>query len=158
MGKRIFSVAAMTFVWAILTESFAWLNLLVGAGIGLSCLIFVAKFLPTKAIANVNFLHLITFPLFLIGQIYLAGFYVVSIVLQGHKVGVVTLRTKLESEALKIILVDSVTLTPGSILLNLDGDKITLLWLRSKKTPFDPQIADEHLKGKLERRLLKAQK
>ena len=72
-------------------------------------------------------------------------------------VDIVTVKTKLKNESLRIILADSITLTPGSILLDLKDEFITLLWIRDKFTPSDSETADRMLKGKLERRLLKAE-
>ncbi|MCL2704269.1 MAG: Na+/H+ antiporter subunit E [Defluviitaleaceae bacterium] len=157
MGK-VFSMAALTAVWVILAEGLTWRNVLTGLIISTIALFFIAKFLPLKEISNVNFYKLATYPFYLIGQIYLAGFHVIKIILSGPKVDIVTVPTKIKAEALKIILVDSITLTPGSVLLELNDDKITLLWIRDKKSPNDPKAAEEQLKAKLERRLLKAQK
>jgi len=151
-------MAALTFVWVILTEEITSRNILIGLIVSSVGLTFIAKFLPFKEITNVNFYKLATYPFYLIGQIYVAGFNVISIVLTGPKVDIVTINTTIEAEALKFILVESITLTPGSILLELNDDKITLLWIRNKKSPLSPQAADEKLKAKLERRLLKAQK
>jgi multicomponent Na+:H+ antiporter subunit E len=158
MSRYIFALTALVFVWIILTESLSPVNILWGVGIGCLVLLFTAKFLPVKEMADVKFRKLVLFPLYLIGQIYIAGFHVIQIMLSKHEVGIVAVKTELKSETLKTILGDSVTLTPGSILLETIGDEMTLVWLRSKKTPSDPEIAGELLKGKLERRLLKAQK
>jgi multicomponent Na+:H+ antiporter subunit E len=151
-------MVTMTLVWSLLIEAFTVRGILTGLAVGAVALYFVSKFLPFKGLSNVNFYKLITYPFFLIGQIYIAGFQVIKIILTGPKVDIVTVTTKIEAEALRIILVDSITLTPGSILLELNDDQVTLLWIRDKKSPLDPEAADKLLKEKLERRLLKAQK
>ena len=159
MGKHtIFAAAALTFVWVILTESFEWSNIIIGAIVSAACLFFIAKLLPYSEISNVNFYKLAAYPFYLIWQIYAAGFHVIKVIISGPRVDVVTVHTKIKEEALKIMLVDSITLTPGSILLDLNDDEITLLWLRDKSTPLDPAVADRLLKQKLERRLIKAQR
>jgi len=149
---------ALTIVWLIFTEEISWPNTAIGVLASFICLHFVARFLPFKGLDNINFRKLAAFPFYLIAQIYVAGFQVIKTVLTGSKVDIVTVKTKITEEALKIILVDSITLTPGSVLLDLNDDKITLLWIRGKNTPGDPTTADELLKSRLERRLLKAQK
>ena len=158
MKRSAFAVVALTVVWLIFTENFSVINAAVGAFISVGCLYFVGRFLPLKGQDNVDFGKLATFPFYLIAQIYVAGFHVIKIVLAGSKVDIVTLDTKITDEALRVILVDSITLTPGSILLDLDKEKITLLWIRDKNLPGDQKTADEQLKSRLENRLLKAQK
>jgi len=150
--------AALTLVWIILMERFSWVNLAVGAVVSFGCLALFAKFLPLSQIEHVNFFKLATFPFYLIGQIYLAGFYMIKVILTGATVDIVTVKTKLRNEALRVMLVDSITLTPGSILLELKDELVTLLWIRDKHTPGDAETADKLLKERLERRLQKAEK
>jgi multicomponent Na+:H+ antiporter subunit E len=87
-----------------------------------------------------------------------SGFHVIKLIIKGPQADIVTVNTQIKAEVLRIILVDSITLTPGSILLELNDDKVTLLWIREKNAPSGPEAADKQLKQKLERRLLKAQR
>ncbi|MCL2187889.1 MAG: Na+/H+ antiporter subunit E [Defluviitaleaceae bacterium] len=158
MRKRVlFIVPALTIIWVILAEDISVIGVLVGLFVSIGVVYVTSEFLPPQRITNIDFKRLVTFPLYLIGQIYVAGFHIMWTVVRGAKVNIVTVKTEIKSEALRVVLVDSITLTPGSILLDLDDDKVTLLWIRGKDTPPDPAIADEQLKKKLERRLLKAQ-
>ena len=156
--RTVMTIVVLTTVWIILTETVSWGSIAVGAAVGLITSLFMSKFLPAKTLDNVDFKKLATFPFYLIGQIYLAGFHVIRVVLQGSEVSVITLDTKIEVEALRVILVDSITLTPGSVLLDLSNEKATLLWLKSKSEPGDIETAEKQLKAHLERRLLRAQK
>lgn len=159
MGRHtIFIVPALTVVWIILMEEISVLSVVLGVVTGVLVSVFSKKFLPSQEISNVNFFKLITYPFYLIGQIYVAGVAVIKIILTGSVVDIVTVKTALKSEALRVILADSVTLTPGSILLKLDKENLTLLWIRGKDTHADPDTAGELLKGALERRLLKAER
>ena len=158
MGKHTFFVTlGLTLVWILLMEELSWRSIGMGMMTTLVSLHFASKFLPYDEIKNVNFFKLATYPLFLIGQIYVAGFSVIKIILKGSKVDIVTVRTELKNDVLRIILSDSITLTPGSILLDLKGEFITLLWIRDKHTPGDSDTADRMLKHKLERRLMLAE-
>ena len=156
--SHIITVLSLTVIWIILTESVTPFNIGVGVAVGILTAIFLRKFLPIKNIDDVNFYRLITFPFYLIGQIYVAGFQVIWMVLKGSRVGTIVLKTKIKSEALKVILVDSITLTPGSVLIDLTDDNLNLLWIREKNEPADVETAERKLKARLERRLLKAQK
>jgi len=159
MGKHsIFVVLGLTLLWVILMEELSIMSVALGVPTGVVVTLFSRRFLPYRQIENVNFFKLLTYPFFLIGQIYVAGFMVIKIFIKGAVVDIVTVKTKLKNEALRVILADSITLTPGSILLDLDENNITLLWMKDKKTKTDPEIAGELLKGKLEKRLLKAER
>ena len=156
--SSIISVLSLTVIWIILTESISPINIGIGVAAGIVTTIFLKKFLPVKKIDDVYFYKLITFPFYLIAQIYVAGFQVIWVVLKGSRVGVITLKTKIKSEALRVILVDSITLTPGSVLIDLVGDDLNLLWIREKNEPADVETAERKLKARLEQRLMKAQK
>jgi multisubunit Na+/H+ antiporter MnhE subunit len=159
MGKRmIFALLVLTLLWVILMEELSIMSVAIGVLTGVFATLFSRRFLPYQQIENVNFYKLLTYPFFLIGQIYVAGFMVIKIFIKGAVVEIVTVKTKLKNEALRVILADSITLTPGSILLDLEENNITLLWMKDKKTKTDPESAGELLKGKLERRLLKAER
>ena len=148
----------MTLVWIILMENLNLITLIIGVAVAWACLMYSNKFLPLKKLEKVNFLRLITYPFYLMGQIYASGLYVIRIIFTGERVDVVKVKTKLKAEVLRVILADSITLTPGSILLDLNDDTLTLIWLRPKTEP-DPEItrdADERLKNKLENQIIKA--
>ena len=159
MGKHTFFVQlALTAVWVILTEEFTWRAVAMGMVSTMVALHIVSKFLPYDEIRNISFLKLATYPFFLLGQIYMAGFQVIRVIIKGSVVGIVTVKTEIKDESLRIILADSITLTPGSILLDLENNDLTLLWIRDKDTPGDSETASKLLKSKLECRLIKADK
>jgi len=110
-------------------------------------------------ITNVRFYKLAMYPLFLIWQVYVAGFHVIKLIFTGAQAEIIQVKTEIENESLRIILVDSVTLTPGSVLVKLDGDEFTLLWLKGKG---DDELTDKErdyaIKGRLEKWLIRAQK
>jgi len=121
--------------------------------------IFCSNALPLGKVTNVNFFKLAMYPLFLLGQVYVAGFHVIKLIFTGAQAEIIQVKTDITSEPLRILLVDSVTLTPGSVLIKLDGNEFTLLWL---KGPGDESMTEEErdyaIKGKLEKWLIAAQK
>ncbi|MCL2365128.1 MAG: Na+/H+ antiporter subunit E [Defluviitaleaceae bacterium] len=159
MYKRLMVIIpGLAFVVAILLEDFSWVGILIALVVSTIAVLFTTRFLPPQTIKNVNFFQLITFPFYLIGQIYLSGLHVMKVVLKGPKVDIVTVKTQITAELLRVILVDSITLTPGSILLDLHDDEVTLLWLHDRDSSTSAEVADKMLKQKLERRLKRAQK
>jgi len=159
MGKHTFFVQlALTAIWVLLMEELSWQTIAIGMLVSMLALHFCGKFLPYEEIKNINFFKLITYPFYLVGQIYVAGFSVMRIIFKGSVIGIVTIKTNLKEEPLRIILADSITLTPGSILLELENQDLTLLWVRDKYTPGDSETASKMLKSGLERKLAKAEK
>jgi len=156
---NVLIVLALTCVWILLREDFTAATIISGFIFSVVTLIFCSKTLPTEVISNMRFGKLVTYPLFLIGQVYLAGFHVVKLVFSGADAEIVKVKTDIENETLRIILVDSVTLTPGSVLINLEGNEFTLLWLKGKGLDkLSTEERDNLIKGRLEKRLIKAQK
>jgi len=156
--NNIYSIAALILVWIVLRETFSLFTVIIGAVLSIACVYFYHKYLPLKRIKNVKFPRLAFYVFYLIGQIYLAGFYVIKLIILGAKADVIELKTKVTNDSLKVLLADSITLTPGSILLDLENENITLLCLKEKNDTRDLEAMDNFLKGRLENQLLKVQK
>ncbi|MCL2704321.1 MAG: Na+/H+ antiporter subunit E [Defluviitaleaceae bacterium] len=154
----IFIVIALALIWAVLRVDFSLMSLATGLVISAGCLYYARKYLPLNKITDINFFRLVTYPFYLIGQVYLSGFYVIKIILSNARVDVVKVDTELKSETLRIILADSITLTPGSIFLDMEDGELVLIWLRNADDAEIPANAGALLKSGLEKRLLKAQK
>lgn len=63
--------------------------------------------------------------------------------------GIVRIETDLETPYKRLILANSITLTPGTITLELNGRDMYIHWLDIQEQ--DPQQAAEKIKGDLER-------
>jgi len=145
-------------VWVVLCGDLSLTNVVTGVLVGFACMYFCHKFIPLNVI-SVDFFKLVTYPFYLVGQVYVAGFAATKIILTGASVGIVEVKTKITDNFLKVVLVNSITLIPGSVTLDLQGDTITILWLRGKADdPQDTVAADKLLKSELEKKLLRAQK
>ena len=134
------------------------MSLIIGAGVSIVCVYYSRKFLPLKGITNVSFLRLFLYLFYLLKEIYVAGFHVIGIIIKGQaRTDIVTMRTKITNETLRIVLADSITLTPGSVLLDLTDDNITVVWLRGEDEPEEVDSAEALLMDGLENALIKAQ-
>ena len=160
LGKHTFFVLlALTVVWMILMEEISWRSLGMGMLTVMACMHFGNRFLPYEEIKDVNFFKLATYPLFLVGQIYAAGWQVIKVIFLGYKMDIITMETGLKNEALRIIMAESITLIPGSVSLELEDDLVTVMWITTSKAPDLSQTErEEAIKGKLERRLGAAQR
>ncbi|MCL2571256.1 MAG: Na+/H+ antiporter subunit E [Defluviitaleaceae bacterium] len=157
MGRHtIFVMVALTFVWIILMESVSWQNVAIGMFMSMLCAHLIGKFLNFEEISSVNFYKLIGYPLWLVGRIYMDALFLVKMILTDAKWGITTYKLELTNESLRIMLADSITLTPGSIYLGIEEKDITLLCIGSKKKKGYP-TAEDDLRS-IERILLKSQK
>ena len=153
----IYALVALTLIWVVLMESISWYTVLSGLVLGIICLLFFRKFIPLERIGDVCFLKFAPYPFYLIGQIYIQGFFVIKMILTGVRVDIVEAQTELKSDFLKAILMNSITLTPGSIPLELEGKTLTILNLASASDENADESLD-NLRARLEKQLAKAQK
>ena len=159
MGRHtVFVHIALTAIWVVLVEELSWQSLATGMFVAIVCLHFAGKFLPYEEIRKVSFFKLIAYPFVLVGQIYKSAFNILKMLITGYEVDIVTVYTELKNENLRVILSDSVTLTPGTILLDAQDNTITVLWMRSNKEKPTSEAAGKQIKGKLEEELLKAER
>jgi len=157
MGKHtIFVTIALTFMWIILMEQLSWPNVAIGMFTSMLCMHFMGKFLNFEEIRNVNFYRLATYPVWLILRIYTDALYMIKMILTNSKWGVATHKLELSNEALRNILADSITLTPGSVFMEREGENITLLCIGGAKEAGYPTAEDGLVS--IQRMLLKAQK
>ena len=157
MGKHtIFVIAALTFVWCILMEGFSWQNAAVGMAMSMLSMHLMGKFFDFEEVKDVNFYKLITYPLWLIGRIYVDAFFLLKLILSNTKWGVIRADLNLDSEFLRILLADSITLTPGSVYLERDEKEITLLCIGRRDKPGYPASIDGL--HSIEKVLIKSQK
>ena len=156
--SNVFGIIALLCVWILLMESVSMGTILSGIIFSVLTLLFCNSTLPLGEIDNIKFYKLALYPLYLVGQVYMAGFYVVKLIFTHADVEVVKVKTQLKSEPLRIMLADSLTLTPGSTLIKLKDKNLTVLWLKGKAdaglTKAEKETA---IKGSLEKWLLRAE-
>ena len=159
--SKVLLVIILTLVWIILIESVSVFTVLSGIAIGSACVFFSSRFLPLKRITGVGFGKLALYPFYLVGQIFVSAVYVTKIIFKGAKIDIVNIKTRVQNESIRVMLADSVTLTPGSVMLELDGEDMTILWLRERGSEEIADMEESHvadsIMGKLERKLAVAQ-
>ena len=135
----------------------SWFSVIVGVVVSLFVVIFTTKLIPLGSITGVNFLMLSLHIIFLVKEVYLQGFHVVRLIIRGAKPDVTVVKTELKSEFLKAVLINSITLTPGSIPLCIEGDDLTVLNLSCAKNTNTYEEVNE-LRKRIEVNLKKAEK
>ena len=95
---------------------------------------------------------LVVYLLVVLFKMYVASFQVLFNVLRGDiNPRVVHFRTRLKSDVARVILANSITLTPGTISLHLDDDHLIVHWLNATTT--HSKYAGELIKGPFEKLL-----
>jgi len=155
----IYMIIIFTVVWIVLMEELTLWS--VGAGLAVStlCAVFCRIFLPLDRIAGVNYFWFFVYVIYLIGQVYVAAISAVKLVIKGAKSDIVVVDTAITNDFLRVMLANSITLVPGSVTLDMNDDKITILMLSEKDGgPQELKSATDRIKDVLEKRLIKAQK
>ena len=134
--------------WVLFTWSVALYSLLLGFLFSIIvAMVSYRFFIDTGEAARKSLLpryHFIfIYALVLLYEIYAASFKVAVKVFSGRiNPRVVHFRTKLKSEIARVLLANSITLTPGTITIEIDEDHLVVHWLNAKTT-------HSHYAGKL---------
>ena len=157
--NNLYTIIVLSVAWVLLSEKISVTIVITGIIISICCVFFSFQFLPVERTANINLFRLVIYLLYLAGHIYLAAFNSIKLAFKGAEVNVIEVKTQLSKSLLRTILAISITLTPGSISLELKNDIITVLLLSEKKYDLqDKEKAAMSIKNSLEKVLLKAEK
>ena len=157
MGRNtVLIVIGLSLIWLILLEGFTILNLALGIVISAVSVYICHVLIPLPKIAgNINLFRFALYPFYLVGQVYVSALNAVKLVFTGADVDIIEVQTRITNPFLRTILANSITLTPGSVSLELKDDLITQLWLKGKKESHqDAEKAAELIKRKLEKKLI----
>ena len=95
---------------------------------------------------------LIVFAVVLVYAMYVASFQVLWHIIRGRiNPGVVHFRTRLKTDIARVAITSAITLTPGTITLDLDDDHLIVHWLDMRTT--HSRYAGELIKGTYEKLL-----
>lgn len=130
-------------IWLLLNNSLASEIVISGLVVSIflpllfcgKCEVFTTLKVTPKSILY-SFLFLFTF----IGELVKANFDVARRVISPSlpiKPGIVEVKTKLQSKIARVILADSITLTPGTFTLEITGDSLFIHWIDVQSTDVD---------------------
>ncbi|MCX7787552.1 MAG: Na+/H+ antiporter subunit E [Spirochaetes bacterium] len=140
--------------WLLYTGSFEAISLSLGAIASLFVAIitydlFIAEYEAARKGLLVRIHYGILYLLYLLAQMYLSSFAVLINILRGNiNPRVVHFRTRLHSDLARVLLATSITLTPGTIALELQEDHLIVHWLDAKT--LHSKYAGILIKGKME--------
>ncbi|ALO16323.1 Mrp complex subunit E1 [Salinivirga cyanobacteriivorans] len=159
-AKNIVISSVILFVfWVLLNNSIALINLLIGAGLSLmlsflfcrSCNVFGDVKLTPGA-----FFYTIVYLFVFVGELIKSNLDVARRVVSPAlpiKPGIVEVKTSLQSPMARMILANSITLTPGTLTVDMQDDQLFIHWIEVKTA--DQQQATEQIVHKFEKYLEK---
>lgn len=158
--KNILVTTVILFIfWILLNNNFETLNLAIGAGLAFSlslifcrsCNLFGDIKLTPVGIAY-TFFYLFVFLIELLKSNLDVARRVVTPSLP-IKPGIVEVKTKLKSPMARMILANSITLTPGTLTVDIEEDRLFIHWIEVKTA--DPEQATNEIVRKFEKYLEK---
>lgn len=156
MGKLVFFIIAFL-LWLLLTWSLEYPRLLIGVAVAIvSMLVYGAIFTkePRKFANPLRYLIFVYYiPIFFYHCIK-ANLDVMYRVIHPEmpiKPGIVKVRTSLRTDMGKTFLANSITLTPGTMSVDIDGEYLYIHWIWVDTT--EVEEATKSIPGKFERHL-----
>ena len=142
--KGFIWLLAVTFIlWLALTSNLNWQELICGIIVCLIVSLFGAHVysklgLPRLTLKGIVFS--LAYIVVLLWEIIKSNFDVAYRVVHPKmpiKPGIVVIETHLKSDIAKLILANSITLTPGTFTLDIIGDKLLIHWINVKAEDID---------------------
>lgn len=125
----------MALVWLGLTRSFSWQELSVGLGVSFIVSLVIARSygkLGLPPIGIKRLVYALVYLFVLAKEIIKANIDVAYRAIHPEvpiNPGIVEIDTELESDIAKLILANSITLTPGTFTLDIVGDRLLIHWI-----------------------------
>ena len=158
---NIYILIMLMLVWIIIAESVAPIFLISGFFFSILCMYSMRKLLPLEPIKGICLIRLTLFPIFILGPMYQSGFYVLKLILKGNvEAQDIKVKTEIKTPFLRVLLANSIALTPGSLPIALEGDMVHTIWLRPKDSTHISTLPDpgDAVKGNLENYIIKMER
>ena len=128
LNKRVlFWSVLLFFMWLIFSNNLQIANLFVGLGVSFGVALLYTKLFPTEKFDSINPYWLGVYVLVLIKQLILSNLRIMKRVLSKDmklSPAIVGVKTELTSDWKKLLLANSVTLTPGTLTLDVKEDML----------------------------------
>lgn len=145
----------LAFVWAFATGELTAPNLLIGMVLGYCVLFFTIRSSESRTYF-VRVWRVVKFVVFYIGQLIMSNLRVAYDVVTPHnymRPGVIAVPLTVETDAEIVLLANLITLTPGTLSLDLSPDRKTL-YVHVMYIDIDAEQARRQIKEGLETRVL----
>lgn len=141
-------------IWLLFTASIEWYSLIMGAvGSVVIAAVTYPIFIPWHQ-ANLRYffgnpIFGIWYAIVLVWMLYGSSIVMVkAVITKNTSPRIVHFRTRLKSDVARMVLANSITLTPGTITLDVNDDHLTVHWLFCDT--HHAKAAGEEVKGRME--------
>ena len=152
--KRFLHFLILLGIWLLLTWSVQWQEVLVGAVVALIAELLLGDIFPIGAIKIFNPVRLywmvvyaFVFGAYVIKANFDVAYRVLNIYLPIRP-GIVKVKTRLKCDMARTFLANSITLTPGTLTVDLIGEDIYVHWINI--TSDDPEKETEIIVSRFE--------
>ncbi len=159
LGKFFMTFLFLFVVWLAFTSTLAIQEVIAGLITSLLIALFTSRFFdccPVSLLSPVKLfwsvVYLVVFLIALIKANLDVAMRVISPSLPINP-GIVKFKTRLKSDYAKMVLTNSITLTPGTLTVDLIGDTLYIHWIDTKT--LDPEKAQKEIAENFEKILLK---
>ncbi len=145
----------LSLLWISLTQSVEIGTICIGAGLSMAITVVQRFLFPSIHVPSIGKLlvriHLlVAFIVVLIWRFITSTMYTCGLILSGKQEGrIVALPVRLEDPIGQFLLLNSITFTPSTISLLLEGDTLYVHWLRARGKRGDWQMIKESLEKRL---------
>ncbi len=152
---RFFTFLFMLLIWVIMNDGALGLNTIFGALVTITAIFVSGKLLgfDYADVFSLPPLRMFTYILFMIREIYVAGFRATRMIITGDiNPGFVTvsLDSRIKSPYLRNLVATSITLTPGTITVDQKNGDLVVLCLHCSAEAPSPAVAFEHRMVKIQ--------
>jgi multicomponent Na+:H+ antiporter subunit E len=154
MGRRIAYFVAGFAVWMLLVYTFHYQEVIAGLGVALLTAAFFGRYLPVSPLRLLNpvrwFWLLLYIPVFAYMCLKSNIDVALRVLSPGLQInpGIVKIRTALKSEVARVFLANSITLTPGTMTVEIKDDVLYIHWI--EVGPGDMTAASKAISGRFE--------
>ncbi len=155
LSKFLYTALVMFLLWLLLTSSFNVQELVAGAVIAILVAAFTHERFTKKGLANLHpkrVVCMFIYFFYFFWQMIKANIDVAWRVIHPKmpiNPGIVHVKTKMKSDFGKLMVANSITLTPGTLTLEVLGDDMLIHWIDVKAT--DVETASKMIPGVFEK-------
>lgn len=158
MGRIVYYIQLSliyTLLWIAYMENWHVSTFISGILIAAVSIVMIERFMLQGTFYDLypfNLFRMLMFSFFLLKEIYRSGISIIPLLIKGHaSPDFVEITTDLEDNLSLVLLSNAITLTPGTITVDIEGQRLLVLWMNPTTT--HPTEASEIIKGAIERKI-----
>jgi len=144
-----------TLLWVIFMENSHIFTIVTGLLIASLSITLIERYILHGTFYELypfNLYRMLNFSFFLLKEIYKSGLSMIPLLIKGQASPTfMEITTDLEDNLSLVMLSNAITLTPGTITVDIEGQRLLVLWMNP--TTNHPTEAAEIIKGAIERKI-----